>query len=173
MDNHFTIENIDRTIYVTTSVKPKFYAYFLLFIVIGVLLIPLIFVGFTTPDSMMLSSTFIVLWILFPTKYAWWNVFGTEILIINDKSISYQYDFGLIQSQLISKPYKDLTINLENLIINDNNYFGKIYFFEEDELTGLKKVLHQTSIYISNEQFSYLTDEIAKSQISPEYFSLN
>ncbi len=121
----------------------------------------------------MLSSTFIVLWILFPTKYAWWNVFGTEILIINQKSISYQYNFGFIQSRLISKPYKDLTITLENLIITDNNYSGKIFFFEEDELTGLKKVLHQTSIYISNEQFDYFIDEVSKIQISSDFFSLN
>ncbi len=113
MDNYYNLKNIDNTVYLKMSVKPKFYAYFLLLITLGVLVLPFIFIGFRSPDSIMLSSFFIVLWILFPIKYAWWNVFGTEILIINLKSISYQYDFGFIQSRLISKPYKDLTITFK------------------------------------------------------------
>lgn len=155
------------------SVKPKFYAHILLVITFGVLLLPFIFIGFRSPDSIMLSLTFLVLWFLFPFKYAWWNVFGKEILIINSKSISYQYNFGIIQSRLISKPYKDLTINFQNLILMNTNYFGKLYFIEENEKTGLKKVLHQTSIYISEEQFDSLSDEIFKMQTSADHFSLN
>ena len=173
MDNHFKIKNKEHTIYLTTSVKPRFYAYILLVLVIGVLIIPFFIVGFVSPDSVMVSLTFIVLWVLFPIKYAWWNVFGTEILIINHKSISYQYDFGFIQNRLLSKPYKDVTITFQNLIINDTNYFGKVYFFEEDETTGLKNILHQTSIYISKKQYDQLTDEIFRIKISSEYFSLN
>lgn len=168
MENTFQIERINNTVYTTISVKPRFYAYILLGTVLLVLGIPFVTFEFT-PDVIMVTITFLTLWILFPVKYALWNIFGTEKLIITNKSVSYQYNYGFVESRLLSKTFNDLTITFKNKIDN----LGEVYFLNEDSNTGLEKILHKTSIYISKKQYDILVDEIFNIKIETDYFSLN
>lgn len=137
-------------------------------IILLVLVLPVFIFDFTR-YAIWVTITFFTLWILFPVKYALWNIFGTEKLIISNKSLSYQYDYGFIESRLISKSFNNLTIAFKNKL----DGLGEVYFLNQDEDTGLEKILHKTSIYISKQQYDTLVDKIFSVTIGTEYFSLN
>lgn len=142
------------------GVKPKFYAYLLLIVTLSLLILPFLFPIYFTFERIILIFIYLIAVILFPIKYAIWNVFGKEILILNKKSFSHQYNFGFISTNLKTISFgEDLTISFQELIIDKNEKFGKIYFYEDDEVTGLPKLIHNTSIRIPEDKYELIVRE--------------
>lgn len=160
MENNFILNNFNSNIEIRLGIKPKYYAYFLLIITSFLLFLPFLFQYNTTFENVLLTFIYLILIIFLPIKYAIWNVLGKETLIINKKSISHQYNFGFISNNLKTFPFTDLQINFEDILINEEKNFGKIYFYENDEKTELPKLLHNTSIYISEENYHKILVEI-------------
>ena len=160
MENNFILNNFNSNIEIRLGIKPKYYAYFLLIITSFLLFLPFLFQYNTTFENVLLTFIYLILIIFLPLKYAVWNVLGKETLIINKKSISYSYNFGFISNNLKTFPFTDLQINFEDILINEEKNFGKIYFYENDEKTELPKLLHNTSIYISEENYHKILVEI-------------
>lgn len=160
MEINFKLNHFNETILIEIGIKPKFYAYVLLFVTLVLLIIPFLFPIFHTIERIILIFIYLIAVILFPIKYAIWNVFGKAILILNKKSISHQYNFGFISNNLNSAPYSDgLTISFEDLLIDKEEKFGKIYFYEDDEITGLPKLIHNRSIRISEDTYELIVQE--------------
>lgn len=160
MESNFKLKNFNDNILIEIGVKPKFYAYILLLLTLLLLILPFIFNNNTTFENVLLTFIYLILVISFPIKYAIWNILGKETLIINKKSISHQYNFGFISNNLKTFPFTDLQINFEDILIDEKKNFGKIYFYEIDEKTDLPKLLHNTSIYISEENYHKILVEI-------------
>lgn len=135
--------------------------------------LPLISTAKMTVDEVMVFVVYIILMGLFPLKYALWNAFGKEILIINQKSVSYQYHYGFIRNNLTTKTYQNLSIHFQNFLIDKEQKLGKIYFYEEDEKTGLLNVLHNTSIYILQSEYDIVTEEIKLLFLKHHTFFMN
>jgi len=173
LKTHFIIEAVGDTVYLSICIKPKFYTYILLLVAVVIAVIPFLFDGFKTVDSGMASLAFMILWILFPLKYAWWNVFGKEMLIINRKSISYQYHYGFIKNNLKTVTYQNLSARFQPFLIDKEKKLGKIYFYEESEKTGLPNLLHSTSIYILQSQYDTVMEEINLLFLRHHTFSMN
>ena len=160
MENNFILNNFNSNIEIRIGIKPKYYAYFLLIITSFLLFLPFLFQYNTTFENVLLTFIYLILIIFLPLKYAVWNVVGKEILIINKKSISFSYNFGFISTNLKTTSFTDLSINFEDLLIEKEQTFGKIYFYEFATETGLPKLIHNTSIHISEENFQAFLVEI-------------
>lgn len=173
LKTHLIVETIDDTVYLSICVKPKFYVHILLAVAVVIAITPFLFNGFKTADSIMTSLTFMIFWILFPLKYAWWNVFGKEMLIINRKSISYQYHYGFIKNNLKTVTYQNLSVRFQTFLIDKEKKLGKMYFYEESEKTGLPNLLHNTSIYILQSEYDIVIEEIKLLFLRYHTFSMN
>ncbi|WBV60775.1 hypothetical protein PFY12_01330 [Chryseobacterium camelliae] len=173
MESNFNIRRIHNSIIISLSAKPKFYAYILLSLIVIAMFLPLLNTAKITVDKIMVFVVYIILMALFPLKYALWNVFGKETLVINRKSISYQYDYGFIRNNLTTTTYQNLSTHFQNFLIDKEKTLGKIHFYEEDEKTGLPNIFHITSIYITQSQYEIIIEEIKSLFLQYEPFSMN
>lgn len=162
MESHFKIEKSDDTLFVEISVKPKFYAYLLFMMTFLALTIPFLVLDFKIIDIDMIFTiiVFTTIMILFPLKYTLWNILGKENLIINTKSISYQYNYGFISNNLQSVTYNKLSVRFGEILTAKEKTCGKVYFYNEDEYTGLNKLIHHTSVFVTDDQYNLLAKEI-------------
>ena len=53
------------------------------------------------------------LFLVIPKRYLIWNLYGKENLIINSKTISYNYDYGFIRTNLKTIPFYHLGTGIE------------------------------------------------------------
>jgi len=52
---------------------------------------------------------------IFPLRYLIWNMFGSEVLVVNTKSISFQYNYGIFATQFKTLIYDRLQIEFEKV----------------------------------------------------------
>lgn len=160
MESNFALNNFNEIILIELGVKPRIYSYLLLVITMLLLIIPFLFPIYYTFERIIIILIYLTAIVLFPIKYAIWNVFGKEILVLNKKSIIYQYNFEFISTNLRTIAFgEELTISFQELIIDKDEKFGKIYFYQDDEITGLPKLIHNTSIRISEDKYELVVRE--------------
>lgn len=95
-----------------------------------------------------------------PTKFLIWNLFGKEYLIVNTKSISYQYDYGIFRTKLKTINYHRLGTGFEKHKINKEITKGYLIFYNYNAENDLPEVVHQTTVLVEDDKIKLLDNEI-------------
>lgn len=87
----------------------------------------------------------LLVWAVAVGKLALWNLFGTELLIINTKSVSYQRSYGIFQTNLRTYSFQHLRITPRVIREEDNSTYYKLQFYNYNE-NNLPELLIESSI---------------------------
>ncbi len=102
-----------------------------------------------------------------------WYGFGREKLVINTKSISYQYQYGFYTTKLQTQPIKK-ALNISLAPSRDRNgleYFNVI--FETYNKYDVPEEIYRTSLSITRAEFAELKRSIRTlyfEKVDPEYY---
>lgn len=154
--------------YATFQVKANPVGKVVLSLMLLVLMTVYIFVVSTITKNDLRETLFpmilvFVLILLFPVRYLLWNLFGKETLIVNTKTISYRYDYGIIRTNLKTIPFDRLGIGFHVERIENTMEHGKLLFYNYRKEDHLPVLIHQTSV---------LLDTIDRNEIDLEISSL-
>lgn len=89
-----------------------------------------------------------ILLLYFLGKRFLWNTFGKETVVINTKSISYQYDYGILRTTLTTIPYKELKVLYEKVKDIGDVEYGNLHFIDYDEV-NLPNTVYETTVLLS------------------------
>lgn len=93
-----------------------------------------------------------ILFIFLPIRFLAWNLFGKESLIVNTKTISYCYDYGIIRTNLKTIHYDRLGTGFLSNRKDNEKEFGNLIFYNYNKDNNLPEVIHQTSVLIELEK---------------------
>ncbi|MGZ5243771.1 MAG: hypothetical protein ACXWDO_01765 [Bacteroidia bacterium] len=174
MKNQVQISSDGINIYIISNVKAKaagkiimgIFAVAFLLLLIGLIsqienqgpgiLVPILFLG--------LIFWFVIL------RYLLWNIYGEEIIIINKKTISYQYNYGLYQSNRTILKHKNLFTSIDEIRSFKDVPHGKLLFFSYDD-NDLPQLLFESTILLPLEKLKEIEKEI--NNLFVEYFSFS
>lgn len=108
--------------------------------------------------------------LFFSIKYTLWNFFGQEYLIINTKSISYNYSFGFFTYNLRTVLFERLGTGFEFVSEYNGIKKGKLIFYRYRAKDDLPETIHETSILINLEEISIIDEEIAQLFFDKNFF---
>jgi apolipoprotein N-acyltransferase len=97
--------------------------------------------------------------IFFSLKYLLWNIYGEEVVVINSKSLSYSYNYGVVKTSIKSIQSKSIRISYEITHSIDEQLFGHLVFRGNNPDNNLPYILHETAINIEEK---VLQDTIEK-----------
>lgn len=166
MNSTIDIKNDGINIYATLKVKANRTGKIALFAVIVVFSSVFILIGSSvkTEDGKSLLFPFVLIFLLvsiIPIGYFIWNLFGSESLIVNSKTISYQYNYGIFKTNLKSINYEVLGVSFARIRTENETELGKIIFYNYREKDNLPEFVHQTSVLLSKEDLKRLENEIS------------
>lgn len=98
---------------------------------------PKLIAGLMLPCSLSLFLT---------TKYLLWNSFGEELLIVNTKTVSYSYSYGIIRTNLKTISHNSLALNFKPTRKEGNFEYGDVLFINYNPATNLPELIHQTTV---------------------------
>lgn len=98
--------------------------------------------------------------ILFPLRYLIWNIYGQEVLIINTKSISYFYDYGIYKTNLKTINYSQLATEIEYVREFELIEVGRLIFYIYREIDNLPEEIHRTSVLIDTNKLKEIVEDI-------------
>lgn len=182
MNNTIDINNDGINVYATLNVKANRTGKITLFAVIVVFSSVFIFLGSSvkTEDGKSLLFPFVLIFLLvsiIPIGYFIWNLFGSESLIVNSKTISYQYNYGIFKTNLKTINYEVLGVSFARIRTENETELGKLIFYNYREKDNLPEFVHQTSVLLPKEDLKRLENEISGlfNQEKPDFipYSMN
>ncbi len=132
------------------------------------ILFALVFFGFLLTHikadevvSMIIPVLLILVFMIgMPSKYLLWNLYGQEFLIVNTKSVSWSYNYGIIRTNVNTEIYNRLGIGYEKVITIDNIEMGRLIFYNYRQEDNLPEIIHQTTALLSSSDIKKLSDSI-------------
>lgn len=101
MINQYKITNDNVNLYITLEINPsKKRTMFLFFCILLMISIPIsLIIGIDAEPQNLIVPVLCISFIIFYfiIRYFLWNIYGKENIIINNKTITYNRDFGLYQ----------------------------------------------------------------------------
>lgn len=98
----------------------------------------------------------------FPGRYLIWNLAGKEHLIVNTKTISYHYNYGLFKTHMKTMGFHRLALGFEPEQSDKGHKKGNLIFYNYREDTGLPEVIHATTVLLEKEKIEELDSEIRR-----------
>jgi len=98
--------------------------------------------------------------LFFGGRFLLWNIYGHEAIIVNSKSVSYSYDYGIIQTNLKTITYDKLGIEYVPTRNIEDEQFGRLSFINYRTEDNLPEVIHETGIEISTEFAHDIADNL-------------
>jgi hypothetical protein len=112
-------------------------------------------------------------------RYTAWNLWGEERIIINTKTISYQYSYGIIEPRMTTKKFNTLSIGMNWKENSNDNEHGELILYDYDE-NDLPIEIFSSTVCIKKEDLELINREIETLFINEIYkqnkfipFSLN
>ena len=90
--------------------------------------------------------------VILPLRYLLWNIYGKENLIINTKTISFNYDYGIIRTNLKIIHHENLATKFIPFRTENSKEIGYLAFYNYREQDNLPELIHQTTIAIESER---------------------
>lgn len=180
MDNVFETHTDGINVYATLKIKSSLLGRILLSIC-NIILICL-WVTFVSSfnaqemGKMLIPVVLMLAFIIFlPLRYLIWNIAGREFLIVNTKSISYNFDYGIIKTNLKTIKYNRLGWSFNETSKEKDVAYGRLVFYNYSEDTDVPEIIHHTSIVLTREEIFTLETEINNLFEELEFpnFSLN
>lgn len=114
----------------------------------------------------------IVLFLGIPIKYLLWNLYGAEVIIINTKTVSWSYDYGLLKTRLVTVTFDRLGFAIENISSKDSATIGRLVFYNYRKSDNLPEEIHATTILVPTQELQKLIAKIENVFIN-EFFASN
>ncbi|MFN8303276.1 MAG: hypothetical protein U0U46_12335 [Saprospiraceae bacterium] len=116
------------------------------------------------PEEIPSMAIPIVLMLIFmigmPIKYLLWNRYGQEFLVVNTKSVSWSYDYGIIKTNLKTKTFDKLGIGYEAIRSAGENETGRLIFYDYNAKNNLPVIIHQTTALLSRKDLELLNNKV-------------
>ncbi len=185
MKNTIEIKTDGINVYAKLGVKANMIGKIILFILLGLVFLILGF-GASMTEQKEVGTLILPLLILltliiaFPVRYLIWNIYGVENLVVNTKTISYNYDYGIIRTNLKTINFYRLGTGIQTVQKEKGIEKGHLIFYNYREADNLPEVIHETTILIETEKIRELDlaiqtifDNEIKENPSDLNFSLN
>lgn len=165
MKNEIIIHTDNLNVYATIKVKASIIGIRVLSFLIAIELIIFMTVLIQIKPDEVPSMIIPLILVLFffiglPVKYLLWNKYGQEFLIVNKKSVSWSYDYGIIKTNLNIEVFDKLSIGYEKVITIENEENGRLIFYNYDNENDLPVIIHQTTALLSKSDIELLNDQI-------------
>lgn len=174
MKNTVSIESDGINVYVHASVKIN--PFVKVFITVGAIAVFVLFTMLITHIPHREVKAFIIpvlimsfLLIYFVARPVLWNLFGIETLIINTKTISYCYDYGILRTNLKTVKFHRLGTGYEKVRYFDKVEFGKLNFVDFKEEDNLQYQIHETTVLLPHDKIVEIDEQISE-VFKREYF---
>lgn len=101
-----------------------------------------------------------VLFVVLPWRFWFWNFYGREIIVVNEKTLARFYDYGITRTKLRIFAHHRLKCQYEYLKTEDGGDWGKIHFISHDPETLLPAVFFETAVIIRKEAIEEFIEKI-------------
>ena len=165
MNNRVKVNTDGINIYVSLLVKSNKKGQIAMSIIILILLFILgAMINETNDDNLkdyvFPITIFAILIIVFPVRYLIWNLYGKEHLIINTKSISHNFDYGIYQTNLKTIKHDKLASGFELVRKEGEVEKGNLVFYDYRKEDNLPIQIYQTSVLLDKEKVNMIDAEI-------------
>jgi hypothetical protein len=167
MDNIISIKSDGINVYAELRVKANLIGKVILSIMVSFLIIFFIFI-FSNLNAEEVGPSILGIFLIaifsvgIPAKFLFWNLFGKEYLIVNTKSISYHYDYGIFRTKLKTIKYHRLGTGFEKHKTHDNITKGYLVFYNYNADNDIPEIIHQTTVLVEDDKVRLLDYEIDK-----------
>lgn len=174
MKNTVSIVSDGINVYVNASVEInpflKIFISVIAIIVFGLFILLITHISHTEVKEFIIPVLLMsFLLIYFVARPVMWNLFGKETLIINTKTISYCYDYGLIKTNLKTVKFHKLGTGYEKVKYFDKVEFGKLNFVDIKQEDNLPYQIHETTVLLPHDKISEIDTQISE-VFKREYF---
>lgn len=168
MKNYATIVNDGTCIYFNSFVKPRLLTKIILLLLNAILISLISALIHHTAVSSESSENSFGIYIILPSiyllvvgRFTLWNIAGSELIIINKKSVSLSRRYGPFTMPLSVKTFDNkLNIEIHKEKVYEHVDYGTITFFKPHEVTGVLLPILSSSIYIPVEQLEHVVSHI-------------
>ena len=166
MKNRIDIKNDGKNVYATLHVKANPIGIIILMTLVAIAFAFFAALAWTAVDDapVYIFPLLIIGGLLaaFPGRYLVWNLAGKELLIVNTKTISYHYNYGLFKTNMKTLNFNSLALGFEPEQSDKGHQKGNLVFYNYREDTGLPEVLHATTVLLEKEKIEELDLEIRR-----------
>ena len=157
VNSNFTLHYDGVCVYANIKIKISVLAKFILmFLNVALISIIVLFAS----SGVGIAAVFFTLIQVFLLKYTLWNLYGTENLIINTKSISYQYGYGFFVTTMTTLMiHKAVKLGHFNSIKGgEQNYMNFLFSTFDD--AHLPTHIYQSTLKISETEYQQLVEAV-------------
>ena len=177
MKNSINLKSDGINVYATMSVKAKIIGKIVLSILIILLVVFFVFITSSIElqefgKAIIPLLLFFGILFFFSFRYLVWNLFGKEELIINTKTISYCYDYGVIKTNLKTVHYDKLGTGFVSSRVVNGVEFGNLIFYNYKKEDNLPDLIHQTSVLIDVQRINEI-NMLIQQVYENEFFEKN
>lgn len=155
MKNYYIKKTDGINLYLELNIKTQLFGKVLLLICILMAFVPILFLAYdshknpeSTSDFVFPALIIVGLIIIFPVRYLIWNCYGKEFIVINKKSISYNYNYKIISTNLKTIKIDHLGTFIEIVKEDNGTQYGKLLFYNYDNETNLPEFVFQTTVLL-------------------------
>lgn len=96
-----------------------------------------------------------------PLKYLLWNIYGQEHIIVNTKTVSNSYNYGILKTNLNIQIFSKLGTGYEYIrTSNEGEELGSLVFYDYSKETNLPIRILETTVLISSNKLKEIDDLI-------------
>lgn len=166
MKNITTIRYDAKNLYICTSIKSSLVGKILLssmlLIFISIVIGLLIQIPEQELSKAIIPSSLLAGGVLYVGgKYLLWNIYGEELIIINNKTISYQYNYGIVTTNLKTIQYQQLEIGFNETEIIKGEQFGNIQFINYRSKDNLPEVIYASGIKVNSQKVQEISNSLS------------
>lgn len=167
MKNTVSIHSDDRNVYLTSTLKVSHAKKVTLTIVnISLVLLHIFFIIEIELHEVkrLLIPTIVsmVVFIYFPWRYWCWSFFGQEYLTINTKTITYQYNYGIVKTHARTLSHRGLASAYTPRQAVEGEACGRLIFISEKDGSDKTEAIYETEIVLPKKDLDHLKAEITE-----------
>ena len=174
MSNPIDIKTDGINVYVTIQVKSKSVGKIILGVMIFFLFAAFSLFIFNLGNPEIRKAIFVVpllfiVLIYFPVKYFLWNLSGKENLVLTTRSVSFNYDYGIILTPKKTVLYNRLGMEIQPVRYENETKLGKMIFYNYKTENNLPEVIHETTVLVDVDklkEIETLTELIFKNEMN-------
>jgi hypothetical protein len=173
MNNTINFHSDGTNVHITSSVHTSSSAkLFLTLVNIGILLLHAFFIFEIEKHELkkLLIPTIVstLVFTYFPWRYWLWRFYGKETLTINNKDLTYSYDYGIFKTKKQTIEHSNLSTAFEPVRQVNGEECGNVHFLADDPKTKGRQYIHETTVLIPKKELvninTHLTAVLKSSQ---------
>lgn len=167
MENYYRKKTDGINLYLELNVRNPLWGKLILILCILMALTPVVYLIYdsikkpeNTSDIIIPVLIIIGLIIIFPLRYLIWNCYEKKFIVINEKSISYNYNYKILVTNLKTISINQLGSEIEVVKIEKDIEYGRLLFYNYNKETNLPEFIFQTSVLLKVENLQEIEEAI-------------